>query len=117
MTQPGSFEGYRGLFEDPAEFRNEVCARALLTLGAYAPARAAAKVRCPLFVCLVGADAVTPAAPARAMASRAPAGELVDYGEGWGHFDIYRGELFERAVADQTEFLVRSLRVAEPAVA
>ena len=51
------------------------------------------------------------------MAERAPAGELVEYGGDHGHFDIYRGELFERAVADQTEFLVRTLRVAEPAAA
>ena len=27
-----------------------------------------------------------------------------------GHFDIYVGEAWERAVADQTEFLVRTLK-------
>ena len=27
-----------------------------------------------------------------------------------GHFDIYVGEDWERAVADQTEFLVRTLK-------
>lgn len=117
ITQPGSLEGYRSLFDDPAEFRNEVCARALLTLGAYAPGRAAGRVRCPMLVCIVAADAVTPPEPARRMAERAPAGELIDYGEGWNHFDIYTGELFEQAVADQTAFLVRTLKVTEPAVA
>ena len=29
-----------------------------------------------------------------------------------GHFDIYRGEPFEHAVRDQTEFLIRHLEVS-----
>ena len=110
MTQPGSYEGYLSLFDDnDYEFRNEVCARVALTLGAYAPARRAAEVRCPLLVCVLTDDAVTPAEPARQMARRAPRGELVEYGPGLGHFAIYTGEPFERTVADQTEFLRRSL--------
>ena len=48
------------------------------------------------------------------MADRAPHGESIDYGPEWGHFDIYLGELFERVVADQTEFLTRVLVPAEP---
>jgi fermentation-respiration switch protein FrsA (DUF1100 family) len=40
----------------------------------------------------------------------APRGEVKRYPI--GHFDIYRGEPFERAVRDQTEFLLRHLRVA-----
>lgn len=117
MTQPGSKEGYLSLFDDPSAFRNEVCGRALLELGPYSPDRKASRLNCPLLVCIVGGDSVTPADPARNMAARAPAGELIDYGDGWGHFDIYTGELFERAVADETAFLARSLRVSEPAVA
>lgn len=114
MTQPGAYEGYRSLFEEPAQFRNEVCARVLLALPSCNPALSAPKVRCPLLVCVLGGDLVTPAAPARRMAERAPAGECIDYGPEWDHFDIYTGELFERAVADQTAFLARRLRVAEP---
>ena len=40
----------------------------------------------------------------------APRGEVKRYPV--GHFDIYLGEPFEHAVADQTEFLVRHLGVA-----
>jgi hypothetical protein len=40
-------------------------------------------------------------------AAGAPRGELVRYPI--AHFDIYTGEWFERAVADQTEFLVHHL--------
>lgn len=117
MTQPGAYEGYRALFDDPSQFRNEVCGRIALTLGAYAPARLAPQVGCPLLVCVVDGDIVTPPAPARRMAERASRGELIDYGAGPGHFDIYVGELFERAVTDQTAFLRRALSVAEPAPA
>lgn len=117
MSQPGAYEGYRALFDDPAQFRNEVCARALLALPAYNPALRAGRVGCPLLVCVLGGDAVTPAGPARKMAERAPRGVLIDYGDSWDHFDIYRGELFERAVADQAQFLARNLGVADVAVA
>ncbi len=115
MSQPGAYEGYRALFDDPSLFRNEVCARVLLALPAYNPALRANRLRCPLLVCALGGDAVTPAKPALKMAERAPRGESIDYGNEWDHFDIYRGELFERAVADQTDFLTRNLRVSAPA--
>lgn len=114
MTQPGSYEGYLAMFDDPSDFRNEVCARALLAMPAYAPARHAGRVSCPLLVCVVSGDLVTPPGPALRMAERAPRGESIDYGPEYGHFDIYVGELFERVVADETAFLTRSLRVAEP---
>lgn len=117
MTQPGSYEGYRSLFEDPStDFRNDVCARIALTLGLYSPARRAGDVRCPLLVLTLPDDAVTPASPASRMAERAPQGELCELGHGEGHFAIYTGELFEQAVARQTAFLTRSLGLAEPAV-
>lgn len=118
MTQPGSLEGYRSLFDDPAdEFDNQVCGRVMLALASYAPARRAGQVRCPLQVLVLPDDLVTPAAPARRMADRAPAGELVDLGPGLAHFDVYTGDAFERAVDAQTEFLERSLGLAEPLVA
>jgi fermentation-respiration switch protein FrsA (DUF1100 family) len=48
---------------------------------------------------------VTPPAPAIKAARAAPHGELLTYP--LGHFDLYRGEPFERAVGDQLEFLGR----------
>src|SRR5437764_784982 len=53
--------------------------------------------------------AVAPADVAARYAATAPRGEVKHYPV--GHFDIYLGEPFERAVADQTEFLVRHLKV------
>ena len=117
MSQAIAYDGYRALFDDPdRDFWNAFCARAGLTLGGYAPSRKAGDVRCPLLVCVLADDDVTPAAPARAMAERAPRGELIDYGPGLHHFAIYVGEPFERTIVDQVAFLRRSLGL-EPAVA
>lgn len=52
-------------------------------------------------------DAVTPANKAAALASRAPNMELRRFPV--GHFEIYSGQWFERAVAVQVEFLSRHL--------
>lgn len=109
MTSPDAEPGYRAMYDPGFEWRNEVAGRILLRIGLYLPGRAARRVRCPLLVQVAGADAVTPAGPSVAAARRAPRGELVVY-PGIGHFDVYRGERFELAVADQVEFLSRHLR-------
>ena len=111
MTQPGSYEGYRALFEDQGEFANEFCARVGLRVGSYMPGRAASRVECPLLVVTCAGDRVTPPAPARKMAERAPRGVSIEYAGDWGHFDIYVGELFERTIVDQIEFLREHLAV------
>lgn len=117
MSQPCAYPGYRTLFDDPDRFRNDVCARIALSIATYAPDRRAADVRCPLLVCVLADDDVTPAAPARAMARRAPRGELIDYGPGLDHFSIYVGEPFERTIIDQADFLRRSLGLEAATVA
>ena len=106
MSQPGSYDGYYALFERRSEFRNDVCGRVALTIGAYRPGRRATSVSCPLLVLTCAADAVTPPGPARRMAARAPLGRSIEYpAEVGGHFSIYVGDLFERTVADQIAFL------------
>jgi dienelactone hydrolase len=110
MTSPDSEPGYRALVPAGAEFRNGVAARFLLHVGTHRPGRAAKKVSAPILFCLCDADAVAPADTAARYAATAPRAEVKRYPI--GHFDIYVGEPFQRAVADQTEFLVRHLGVA-----
>jgi dienelactone hydrolase len=114
MNQPGALEGYRSLFDDPRDFRNEFCGRALLGLGTYVPGRKAARLTCPLLVVLAPDDDVTPAGPARKMAAAAPRGERFELPRGLSHFDVYTGPGFEAAVTAETDFLARSLAVREP---
>lgn len=107
MTAPGAEAGCRALFPPGFPWRNEVAARIFLTTGFYMPGRHARRVHCPLLVQVADGDAVTPPAPAIRAARRAPRGELRRYPG--GHFDIYVGEPFERAVADQLGFLEHAL--------
>jgi pimeloyl-ACP methyl ester carboxylesterase len=105
MNSPDAEPGYRAMFPPGAGFRNEVAARITLRVGFYRPFRAAPRIECPWLVCVADGDAVTPPQPALKWAGRAPRAELRRYD--CGHFDIYRGEPFERAVADQIDFLAR----------
>jgi len=116
MTQPDSYDGYHALFEPGVEFRNEFLGRAALDVGPYRPTSKAGQVLCPLLVVTCAGDQVTPPAPARKMAEKAPQGRSVEYGPEWGgHFNIYVGDLFEKTIVDQIEFLGETLGVGEPA--
>lgn len=108
MTAAEAKPGFEAIAPEWSRWRNEVSARVMLHVGLYRPAAGTAAIRCPLLVCVCDRDETTPPEPAARAAERAPKGELRRYPI--GHFDIYVGEGFERAVADQTEFLVRHLR-------
>jgi len=115
MTAPEAEPGFRAIVGEDSRWRNEVAARVMLRIGLWRPVKDAARVACPLLVCVCDADATTPPAPALQMAQNAPRGEIVRYPI--GHFDIYVGEAFERAVGDQVAFLERVLAPRESAVA
>ena len=108
MTTPDAEPGYDAMYDDGFEWQNEFTPRAALELPLYSPGRRAKDVSCPLLVQVCSDDAIAPPAPAIEAASAAPNGELVTYA-GVGHFDIYRGDTFERAAADQIDFLNRHL--------
>jgi fermentation-respiration switch protein FrsA (DUF1100 family) len=108
MTTLDAEPGYTAMYDEGFEWRNEFTPRAALELSLYSPGRRAKDVTCPLLVQVCSDDAITPPAPAIEVASAAPEGELVIYA-GARHFDIYRGETFERVVADQIDFLNRHL--------
>ena len=77
-----------------------------LRVGLYRPGRFAERISCPWLVCVADRDVVTPPQPAVAAALRAPRGELRRYDA--GHFDVYRGELYEQVMSDQLGFLARN---------
>ncbi len=103
MNSPDALPGYSSMYPEGFGWRNEYAARVGLTLAGYSPGRKAGDVACPLMVAVGTRDVVTPPEPARKAARRARFGELVEYDA--GHFDVYRGENFERGVGDQLRFL------------
>jgi hypothetical protein len=87
---------------------NRVAARVALRMGMYRPGLKAAKLPCPALFCITDKDSVAPAGRTAKLAARGPRNEIKHYPI--RHFEIYVGEDWERAVADQTEFLVRTLK-------
>jgi pimeloyl-ACP methyl ester carboxylesterase len=107
MTSPDAEPGMRALLPLESKWRDTVAARVLLRVTLYRPINSAAKVQCPLLICVCDNDVVTPPSDAMKAARLAPRGELCRYPG--GHFDIYVGKLFGQAVADQSTFLTKLL--------
>jgi dienelactone hydrolase len=107
LTTPDAQDGYRAMFPAGETPDERIAARIALTVPAYRPVRAAARVGCPALLCLADEDRLTPTAPALRAAAAMRRAEVRHYPT--GHFGLYDGELFERAVADQLAFLQRHL--------
>ncbi|HEY4427927.1 MAG TPA: alpha/beta hydrolase [Solirubrobacteraceae bacterium] len=104
MTTPDSEPGYRSI-AGPS-WRNEVAARIVLRTAAYRPGLQADRLPCPMLVQIADRDGVAPVKAAQDAAWRATGrAEVRTYPI--GHFEIYTGEPFERAMADQLHFLRR----------
>ncbi|WP_350274794.1 alpha/beta fold hydrolase [Kribbella sp. HUAS MG21] len=98
-------------------WRNSIAPRALLGMMRYRPEEDAARLTVPLLVCVAADDHETPIETNRALADRAPAGELRSYPG--THFSFYTDEAVrEHVLDDQIAFIHRSLqlRSAQPRV-
>jgi pimeloyl-ACP methyl ester carboxylesterase len=107
MSAADAEPGYRAI-AGPS-WRNEVAARIMLAAGAYRPGLQADRLPCPILVQIADRDSVAPVKAALDAAWLATGrSEVRTYPI--GHFDIYRGAPFERAIADQLHFLARHVR-------
>jgi uncharacterized protein len=104
MTSPDAEPGYRAI-AGPS-WRNEMAARIFLWAGSYRPGLQADRLPCPILVQIADHDAVAPVKAAQDAAWRAT-GRAEVHTYPIGHFDIYVGEPFEQAIADQLHFLRR----------
>ena len=106
LPAAGALEGYARLAG--ASFRNEVCARVMLTPHGKMPHQVIDQVRCPALVQVCEKDNLLSVPGTIGMAERM--GSLAEIRRyPIGHFDIYFGEHFERAVSDQLDFFARHL--------
>jgi len=77
------------------------------------PVASAAKIGCPLLLVLAERDNVAPTKSVRAVARKArPRAQVLVLPS--GHFDIYVGDMFERSVTAQVEFLTTHLAARQP---
>jgi uncharacterized protein len=111
MTTPDAEPGYRAI-AGPT-WRNEVAARITLRTATYRPGLQAERLPCPILIQIADGDSVAPVKAAQDAAWRATGrSEVRTYPI--GHFDIYTGAPFERAVADQLHFLRRHVGAPPP---
>lgn len=105
MSTADAEPGFKSLLpaRQATGWENRVAARVVLAVPLYRPGRLSARLRCPALFCVCERDSVAPAERTVKLVSRAARGQVARYP--LGHFDIYTGEGFERAVSDQTRFL------------
>jgi fermentation-respiration switch protein FrsA (DUF1100 family) len=104
-TTRDALSGLYGMTPEGSTWENYVLARFALTTSFYRPGTAARRLGCPLLVCVGDADRLIARKPALKLAE-AGGGELRRYR--YGHFGMY-GAGFSEVVADQLEFLQRTL--------
>ncbi len=106
MADAGAYDTFSALA--PPDFSNEICARILIRMDKYKPVKRLAGVRCPLLLQVCDKDITTPPALVeRAAGLLGNRGDVIRYPI--DHFDIYRGDNFEKSVGDQIRFYSRHL--------
>lgn len=108
LNSPDSLD-YRKLVPQGTSVNDQVSARTALWILTYYPGRFAKDVKAPLFFAICDRDSVAPAGPTTGYAKQAPQGTIKHYD--CGHFDIYLGEWFERAMKDYLAFLDKNVPV------
>lgn len=111
MAAPDCYDGYLQLVPEGAPFENQVAARFGWLVTLRRPIKEVPKIVAPTFYAICEKDSVAPASAAQRAAAATPRGEAKLYDV--GHFDIYVGEAFEKAVVDQLDFLERHVPVTE----
>lgn len=108
VTAPGALEGIEKLAAESEDFSNETCGRLSLMPHSPDPLKCAEKIKCPVLLLVCENDGiVSPLSHVRMMNILGDKVSLKSYAI--GHFDIYFGEHFEKAVDDQIEFIRRVL--------
>jgi len=87
--------------------------RFALRAGFHRPARRAEHTACPLLAVVCDDDTAAPPTPAADAARRSPRGELLRLPG--GHYTVYEGAGFDRAIAAQIAFLARRACSPPPA--
>jgi hypothetical protein len=104
FTISEAYEGYSNVV--PESFVNEVCARVMLRSHGFRPVEHAKNANCPILIQLCENDALV-AIGAETEKELTKYAEVKSYPI--GHFDIYTGDHFERAVSDQLDFFRKNL--------
>jgi dienelactone hydrolase len=103
LTRPGVKRALLSLIPADEEWRNRIPARGLLALRGYRPLDAAGDVDCPAFVLDATEDEVLPDGPVDDFV--AAVDDVTRVREPVGHFDVLRGDTFDRVLDRELAFL------------
>jgi cephalosporin-C deacetylase-like acetyl esterase len=104
LNAPGAYEGYSSLVPEGSLFQNKVCIRVMLIPPGVDPIKSSLDVRCPVLFCVCEHDnLVAPDSHVRVVENLGDKATVKKYPI--GHFDIYKGEHFEKAFRDQVGFV------------
>lgn len=109
MNAPDVLETFPQLIPEGHPFQENVPARLALKLSLLRPGSYASGIHFPILFSICGKDSVAPAGPTLAYAKTAAKGVIKWYDV--GHFEIYYGEAFEKAIQDYKLFLQECLPV------
>jgi dienelactone hydrolase len=111
LTHPGAYDGFQSIHPDWTRFDNRVTAGQALTLFRYRPGRSLAKSLGPIQICAADDDLIIETTSIRRFAQGLS--EVTFNSYPGGHFDLFTGQGFERALNDQLQFLRRHLRLGK----
>jgi hypothetical protein len=106
MTAPGSEAGYQAMIDGPSPWRNLIGARFILRIPLYRPIGLAKRIQPMLLMLVTDKDEISPPSVMAKVATRAPRGEATHFDA--GHFDIYFGDLFDKATGAMLAFLAKT---------
>jgi fermentation-respiration switch protein FrsA (DUF1100 family) len=102
---------YYDLVTSAPSWVNKINASYLLDMYRFRPIRLAHEIQCPLLVVLVYHDLIAPSDVTMRVAQSLPYVELaLFHGR---HFDLYVGEMYERAVRTETQFFIHQFARAQ----
>ena len=104
FNAPGAFEGYAMLMRDSETFKNEVCARLLFMAHGPDPLQAAKEISCPVLLLVCEHDNLV-APESHVKIAQVLGDKAIVHSYPIGHFDIYEGQYFEKAVNEKIALL------------
>ena len=111
MNTPDSKPGYLAIVPKNTSWKNEAPARCLVPTVFYRPIAKAKKVKSPTLLIAAEKDSLIDLKAVKKTAKRMPNTKLIEVP--CGHFDVYSGEMFEKVVKAEAEFLNQHLQQKE----
>ena len=98
--------GYKAIV--PPDWVNAVCARIALSIPFYRPGFLLKRIASPIFIQIADNDSLLPLSSIQRFVPSSHSNIWIKHYQS-GHFDAFRGELFQRAVNDQISFMLKAM--------